>query len=64
MKLKELKKGEYFTRKAVEYPTEKQVWVRGSYDRSTKKYDCWRFDDVCISAEIPGNKEVFTDFIF
>ena len=64
MKLKELKKGEYFTRKAVEYPTEKQVWVRGSYDRSTKKYDCWRFDDVCISTEIPGNKEVFTDFIF
>lgn len=64
MKLKDLKKGQFFTKKPIENPTEKQVWVRGPYDKSTKKYDCYRFDDVNTYSEIPGNKEVFVDFIF
>lgn len=39
MKLKELKKGDFFTKKAISDPSESQVWVRGDYDRSAKKYD-------------------------
>lgn len=64
MKVKDLKKGEYFTIKPLEEPKENQVYIRGEYDRSTKKYDCGRFDDISYSREFDGNKEVFTDFTF
>ena len=64
MLLKEVKKGEYFTKKEIEYPTERQVWVKGDYDKSTKKYECHRFDDVNTFTYVNGTKEVYTDFIF
>lgn len=64
MKLKELKPGEYFTKKPIEYPKETQVFIRGSYDRALKKYECVRFSDSCDYQYIDGSKEVFTDFIF
>ena len=43
MILKELKKGEYFTRKNIPYPTDNQVYIRGDYDRTSKKYSCLHF---------------------
>ena len=64
MKLKDVKRGEFFTKKAVLHPSESQVWVRGDYDRSAKKFEIYRFDDVCRSALMSGDKEVFTEFIF
>ena len=64
MTIKELKKGEYFTKKNYEYPNENQVFIRGAYDRSAKKYECTRFSDCNDILYINGNKEVFTDFIF
>lgn len=64
MTLKDLKKGEFFTRKPIEYPKESQVWIRGEYDRSTRRYECTRFDDCCRTMMIPGNKDVFTEFTF
>lgn len=64
MKVKELKKGDFFTKKAIADPRESQVWVRGEYDRSGGKYECHRFDDVNSSCFLPGGKEVFTDFVF
>lgn len=64
MTIRELKKGDYFTKKAIEYPTERQVWIRGDYDRSTKKYECYRFDDINTFTYVSGTKEVYTDFIF
>lgn len=64
MKLKELKKGDFFTKKAISDPSESQVWVRGDYDRSAKKYDCYKFEDVNVFCQIKGDKEVFCDFIF
>lgn len=64
MKLKDLKLGEYFTLKPIEYPTESQVYVRGEYDRSEKKYDCGKFSDISYSRMFDGNKEVYTDFTF
>lgn len=62
--VKELKKGEYFTRKNIEYPSEKQVFIRGDYDRESKRYICLRFDDCNYSVSLKGSSEVFTDFIF
>lgn len=64
MKLKDLKLGEYFTLKPIEEPTENQVYIRGEYDRSEKKYDCGKFSDISYSRMFDGNKEVYTDFTF
>ncbi len=64
MKLKELKKGTFFTKKQINYPYEDQVWVRGDYDRSEKRYECHRFSDVNDTQWIKGDREVFTGFTF
>lgn len=64
MKLKDLKKGEYFTIKQIEYPTENQVYIKGDYDKSDKKYCCGKFNDISAYRMFKGNKEVYTEFIF
>lgn len=64
MKIRELKKGDFFTRKPVGEPKESQVWIRGDYDRSQGKYECVRFDDANRFAYLKGNTEVHTDFVF
>lgn len=62
--LKSLKKGAWFTLKPIEYPEDNQVYVKDDYDRETKKFMCGRRDDISYSREIPGNKLVYTDFIY
>lgn len=64
--LKDIKKGEYFTRgaKYIEYPSERQVWVKGEYDRSLKAYECHRWDDVNHVGYISGKTIVYTGFTF
>ena len=62
--LKNVKKGEYFTLKPIEYPTEKQVYIRDEYDRSDRRYMCIRFDDISVSRMLPGTKTVYTGFTF
>lgn len=64
MKIKELKKGEYFTRKNIEYPTEKQVFIKGDYDRQLKKYSCINFSDISKEIFLKPDTEIFVDFIF
>lgn len=64
MKIRELKKGEFFTRKPIAEPKESQVWIRGDYDRSEGKYECVRFDDANRFAYLKGDTEVFTDLVF
>lgn len=66
MKLKELKRGEYFTRRSLHEQEAKpsQVYIKEDYDRSTKKYWCQRWDDISKGIELKGDIEVYTDFIF
>lgn len=64
MTVKELKKGRYFTRKAIENPTEMQVWIRGDYDREQKKYECQCFGDMNSFCYLKGAAEIYTDFTF
>ena len=67
MKLKELKNKEpenWFTKKPIEHPCESQVWIRSGYDRSEKKYWCYRWSNINDGMYISGDKEVYTDFIF
>lgn len=64
MKLKDLKKGDYFTIKPISNPKESQVYIRDDYDRSEKKYYCIKFSDINSCRMLNGNIEVYTDFIF
>lgn len=66
MKLKELKRGEYFTRKPMYEQEAKpsQVYIKEDYDRSTNKYWCQKWDDISRGMELKGDTEVYTDFIF
>lgn len=62
--LKNLKKGDFFTLKPNEYPSENVVWIRGEYDRSERKYSCYKFADVNHESFRKGTLKVYTDFIF
>lgn len=62
--IKELKGGEFFTLRPIEEPKESQVYIRGVYDRSSKKYECYKWEDICAFREFRGDKVVYTDFIF
>lgn len=64
MTIKQLKKGEFFTVKQIDNPNESQVWVRGDYDKSERKYECYKFSDVCACRFFKGDKEVYTGFTF
>ena len=63
-KLKDLKQGEWFTRKPIEEPKESQVFIRRDYIRSDKKYSCERFSDMNSEIFLKGSTTVYTDFIF
>ena len=62
--LKELKLGEYFTLKDIENPSENQVYIRGEYYRTEKKYSYYKFNDTNAEKFAPGTKEVFVGFTF
>lgn len=62
--LKELKNGEFFTIKPIEEPKESQVYIRGEYDRSEKKYECGKFSDISAFRMFKGDKEVYVGFTF
>ena len=66
MKLKDLKRGEYFTRKPLQHADAKpsQVYIKQDYNHETKKYWCQKWDDISRGMEIKGNTEVYQDFIF
>ena len=59
MKLKDLEKGDYFTRKINNYPTGKQVYIKGYYDRSLKKYSCINWLDTSKEIFLKPETEIF-----
>lgn len=63
-RIKDLKKGEYFTLKAIEEPTEKLVWIRGEYERSEKKFSCTKWCDICHENFMKGERVVYVGFSF
>lgn len=64
IKLKDLKRGEWFICKPNEYPKEKQVFIKRDYDRATKKYSCQRFSDISDYIQLKPETIVYTDFTF
>ena len=64
MKLKQVKKGGWFTLKPIPSPTPSQVWIRGDYDRTEKRYAVTNWEDMNRERFLNGDREVFTDFTF
>lgn len=63
-KVRELKIGELFTRKPIEFPKESQVYIRGEYCRSDKRYSCTHWADISWSSGFKGDTVVYTGFTF
>ena len=59
--LKQVKNGDYFRLRPTE---EAPVWLRGDYERDTKKYECYRYDNVNYMLTMKGTREVYVDFEF
>lgn len=57
--VKQCKPGEYI-RLAINGP----VWIRGEYDRSTKTFIVWKFDDVNHCANWKPTRPVYVGFSF
>ena len=62
--LKELKKGDIFTLKAIEKPFDSQVWIKGDYDRSLKAFSCINYADANRERFFKASREIFTEFTF
>lgn len=63
-KVKDLKKGDFFTLKPIDEPTENQVYVRDFYARDVKKYCAYKYGDCNYSRCFSGDKVVYIDFYF
>lgn len=64
MKIKEMRKGAFFTKKLIDEPKESQVWIRGDYDRHQQKFECTRFDGINTVCYLDGDRDVYTGFTF
>lgn len=68
--LKKVRKGEYFTltqkvqRNEDDEVLSKYVYVRSDYDRDSKKYEVYKFDDINDYCYMKGTRIVWVDFIF
>jgi len=62
--VKSLKKGDWFTKKDLSDPTEMQVWIRGDYDRSSKRYSIICFGDINKEQFVKPETTAYTDFTF
>ena len=63
-RIKDLKRESLFTKKDIPFPNENQVWVRGHYDRSLKKYLCIRYSDMNDFCYMDGTRIVYDGFTF
>lgn len=59
--IKSLKRGDFF--KLSDKPNA-TVYIRGDYDKSERKYECYKFYDVNDFTYKNGNKTVITGFTF
>ena len=66
MKLKDLKKGEYFCLRphGEQEVSAKQVYIKGEYNRQLKRYEISRADDINYIRYLKGCTDIYLDFIF
>jgi hypothetical protein len=58
--IEKVKKGDYFKLK----PESNIVYVRGDYNRFTKRYEAYKFEDINSFREFKKGKEVIIGFTF
>lgn len=58
IELKTLKSGEYFRLKNNEIAP---LWVRGEYERSSRKYSTYKYDDVNHETLRKGSVKVWVE---
>ena len=61
MTIKAIPKGEFIKLKDSDTSP---VWVRGEYDRASRTYSIYKFDDVNQEAFVRGSRSVFVGFTF
>lgn len=59
--LRNVKRGDFF--RLTESETA-PVWIRDDYNRSTRKYEAYKYDDVNHWGEFKGARLVYVDFTF
>lgn len=59
--LRNVKHGDFFRLSNSETAP---VWVRGDYNRSSKKFEAYKYDNVNYWNELRGSRVVFVDFEF
>lgn len=37
------------------------VWVRDSYNKFSKKFEVYKYDNICHFAELKGSRKVYID---
>lgn len=60
VKIKDLKLGQFF----ITSNKSRSVYMKSSYDRSSKKYECSNFDDISDFKYYNSNKIVYIGFTF
>ena len=63
MQIKDTKRGDLI-KLIVGGSVKPTVYVRGSYDRSSKSYEISRWDDISSFRYVKGNTACTTDFEF
>lgn len=63
-RVKELKKGDFFVLKDIEFSRENQVWIRGEYDRASKMYSAINYTDMNREGFFKGDKIIFNNITF
>ena len=67
VELRKLKEGEFFTlnepNDANDMP-EQSVWVRGCYERTDRKYYCYKYADMNHERPMKGTRKVWVGFTF
>jgi hypothetical protein len=62
--LKSLNKGDFFTLGLIDEPKESQVYVKDYYDRTEKKWFCYKFSDVNEGRFLAPDRIVGHGFTF
>ena len=58
-RIKDLKQGDLFCLKNYDNPTDEQIYIRGYYERFSKKYECYKYSDINAERFFDGNKIVY-----
>lgn len=64
MKLKDLKRGDFFRRVNKNGKVGKKTFTKGEYCRAERKYYAEDCDDISNAPLLSGNVEVTTEFIY